>query len=146
MDRQRESENLVSVIIPCYNADKYIGEAIESVLNQTHKNFELLVINDGSTDNSETIIKKYQKEDSRIQHYSQTNQGVATARNLGLKHASGSIVAFIDSDDAWEPENLEVKVKFLATNHDTHWVYSDMFLADEAMNKTDLLEGGNDSS
>jgi len=146
MDKKIENENLVSVIIPCYNAEEYIAQAIESVLNQTHKNFELLIINDGSTDNSENIIKKYQQEDTRIKYYFQSNQGVSSARNEALKHSSGKIIAFLDSDDAWEPENLEVKVKVLATDENIHWVFSDVCLTDEMMNKTDLLEGGNDTN
>lgn len=134
---------LTSVIIPCYNAEKYIGQAIESVLNQTFKNFELIIISDGSTDGSESVINHYVALDSRIKLYSQPNKGVSTTRNAGIEIAKGKIIAFLDSDDVWEPENLEVKIKALITDPSVSWVFSDVFLTDETLNKTDVLEGTN---
>ncbi len=132
---------LVSVIIPSYNAEKFITEAIESVLNQTYKNIEIIIINDGSTDSSEEAINKYLGLDDRIKYYKQVNQGVSATRNRGIELAQGEVLAFIDSDDAWEPENLEVKVKTLFADSDLYWVFSDMYLADELLNKTEILEG-----
>src|SRR5438309_8460832 len=119
------SEPLVSIIIPCYNAEKYIGQTNESIFNQTYKNFEILVINDGSTDESMEIIKKYQQLDARIKYIDQSNKGVANARNKGIEESKGNIIAFLDADDAWEPENLEVKVKILLSDPNLFWVFSD---------------------
>ena len=91
---------LVSVILPVYNSEKYIAEAVDSVLSQTYEKLELIVINDGSTDCSENIIKNY--KDSRIVYIkNKKNVGVAMARNKGIQIASGSYIAFIDSDDVW---------------------------------------------
>ena len=99
-------EDLVSVIMPAYNVEKYIGEAIQSVLNQTYKNFELIIFDDGSTDKTWEIIQSF--NDSRIiaiRH--QQNKGVAEARNTALKIAKGKWVALIDSDDVWLSDRLE---------------------------------------
>lgn len=134
----------VSIIIPCYNAEKYIAQAIESALNQTFKDFELIIVNDGSTDGSENIINSYLQLDDRLQYYFQENNGVATARNLGLRYSRGEIISFLDSDDVWEAENLEVKVKTLRNNKDIHWVYSDLYIADNMLNKVDTMKGGFD--
>lgn len=131
----------VSIIIPCYNAEKYIAQAIESVLNQTYKDYEVIIINDGSNDASEAVVKKYQELDNRIKYFSQENLGVSATRNRGIEMATGSFFAFLDSDDTWEPENLEVKINTLSANKDLHWVFSDMYLADEFLNKTEVLEG-----
>jgi glycosyltransferase involved in cell wall biosynthesis len=134
-----------SVIIPCYNAEKYIGQAIESVLNQTYNNFELIIINDGSTDRSENIIKEYCLLDQRIKYFSQPNKGVSITRNIGINKSGGDFIAFLDADDVWEPENLEIKIKVLKEHPNIDWVFSDMYLADELLNKTEVIEGGNDS-
>lgn len=135
---------LVSIIVPCYNAEKYIGQAIESTLNQTLVDFEVIIINDGSTDGSEEVIKRYCSLDPRITYYNQANSGVSRARNAGIEKAQGDYIAFLDADDAWEPENLEIKIKALAENPDINWAFSDMYLADEALNKTEIVEGGED--
>ncbi|HXU25655.1 MAG TPA: glycosyltransferase [Bacteroidia bacterium] len=141
MEKNTEDKYFVSIIIPCYNAEKYIGQAIESVLNQTYQDFEIIIINDGSSDKSEEIIRGYTLVDNRIQLHTQKNQGVSASRNKGIDIAKGQIIAFLDSDDAWEPENLEVKVKELASDPNLFWVFSDVYLADAMLNKTDLLEG-----
>src|SRR6185437_3911712 len=141
IDNHTLTHPLVSVIIPCYNAEKYIGQAIESILNQTYKNFEIIIINDGSTDQSADIINNYILLDNSIQLYNQPNKGVSASRNKGIDLAKGQIIAFLDSDDAWESENLEVKVKALISDITLFWVFSDMYLADEMLNKTALLEG-----
>ncbi|MEM3714769.1 MAG: glycosyltransferase family 2 protein [Nitrososphaeria archaeon] len=97
---------LVSVIMPAYNAERYIKTAIESVLSQTYKNLELIIVNDGSTDGTENIIKSF--SDSRIVYIKhESNLGVAEARNSAFKVAKGKFGALIDADDAWLPERLE---------------------------------------
>lgn len=93
------SSPLVSVIIPVYNTEKYVGEALESIRNQTLKELEIIVINDGSTDNSLSIIESHAQKDPRIQVYTQTSQGVSIARNKGLQHVKGEFIYFMDSDD-----------------------------------------------
>lgn len=94
-------ENIkISVIIPTFNSGLWLARCLDSVLNQTHKNIEVLVINDGSTDNSREIIDNYLKKDSRISAVHTSNQGVSAARNEGLKLANGDYIGFVDSDDS----------------------------------------------
>ena len=107
-------DDLVSIIMPAYNAEKYIEEAIQSVLKQTYTNWELIIVNDCSTDKTEQIIKKYQEQDQRIRLCSLTkNQGVANARNTAIKNAVGRYLAFLDSDDIWLQEKLEKQINFM---------------------------------
>lgn len=98
---------LVSVVMPIYNAEKYLSQAIESVLNQTLKDFELILVDDGSTDKSLEICQTYAEKDSRIQVIHQSNGGICAARNCGLKNAKGEYLAFIDNDDVYLPDLLE---------------------------------------
>lgn len=98
---------IVSVIIPVYNKEKYIERSIKSVLNQSFTNFEILVIDDGSTDLSAQIIQKLAKEDPRVKHIFKTNGGVSTARNLGIDKARGEYISFLDADDYWLDNFLE---------------------------------------
>lgn len=144
-DRKETVPFLASIIIPCYNTEKYIGEAIESVLNQTYDFFELIIINDGSKDKSEEVIKKYCLLDKRVKYFNQENKGVSEARNKGIEEAKGEFIAFLDADDAWEPENLEIKIQLLKENRDIDWVFSDVYLADENLTKIGIIEGGDDS-
>lgn len=89
----------VTVVMPAYNSSEYLRESIESVLAQTFKDFELLVIDDGSIDNTPQIVRSYMKRDSRVKLISQTNQGVSATRNRGISLASSEYIAFIDADD-----------------------------------------------
>lgn len=98
----------ISVIMPAYNSEKKIAMSINSVLTQSHKNLELLIINDGSIDKTEEVILKCKNKDARISYYSIENSGSAVARNVGLKNATGKYVAFIDSDDCIEKNFLEL--------------------------------------
>lgn len=103
---------LVSIITPNYNASKYIATTIESVQNQTYTNWELLIVDDCSTDNSVEIIKTFQKEDDRIKLLElPQNAGPAIVRNEGIKQAQGSYLTFIDSDDIWLPNFIETSLK-----------------------------------
>ena len=97
----------ISVIIPVYNAEKYLPDCLESIINQTYKDFEVMLIDDGSTDCSGEICQQYAHEDSRIVALRQTNTGVSAAGNLGIKKAQGDYITFIDADDWVEPEYLE---------------------------------------
>lgn len=105
---------LVSIIMPCYNAERYIAQSIESVLAQTYQNWELLITDDGSTDKSVEIISKYCTKDDRINVLvPDEHQGIAKARNMSISRAKGRFVAFLDNDDLWKPEKLEKQIKFM---------------------------------
>lgn len=93
------NQTLISIIVPVYNCEKYLHKCLNTILNQDYTNFELLLINDGSTDNSLIICNEYKEKDSRIHVYSKENGGVSLARNLGLDNAQGEYIVFIDSDD-----------------------------------------------
>lgn len=106
-----EDFGLISIIMAAYNAEKTIGFAVESVLRQTYKNFELLVINDCSTDGTEKIVKEYASKDNRVKLITNPeNLGVSLTRLEGLKQAKGNWIAILDSDDAWMPEKLEKQI------------------------------------
>ena len=104
-----------SVILVTYNSSRYIEESISSVLNQTYKNFELIIIDDGSTDKTINIIKKF--KDNRIKYKYQTNQGPSKARNFGIKISKSRWICFIDADDYWHKNKLKVVNKFLSGNN-----------------------------
>ena len=104
----------VSVITPMYNCEKFISETIESVLNQTYTNWEMIIIDDCSTDKSKQIVKQYIERDKRIRLIAlNENSGAAVARNKGIEVSSGRFIAFLDGDDLWEPNKLEKQIKFM---------------------------------
>lgn len=111
---QMINEPLVSIIIPCFNCAFFVTDTLESVLNQNYKNKEILVINDGSTDDSEMILNRYGTKITIIQ---QQNKGLSEARNSGLAHAKGEFIAFLDSDDYWEHDFLVEMVDKAITGH-----------------------------
>lgn len=98
---------LISIIVPVYNTQEYIEKCLDSILNQTYKNIEIIVVNDGSFDESKNIIEKMQKSDSRIKLINQKNSGVSVARNVGIKNSKGSYITFVDSDDYVEINYIE---------------------------------------
>ncbi|MCX6239833.1 MAG: glycosyltransferase family 2 protein [Bacteroidia bacterium] len=109
--------HLVSIITPSFNCGKYIGTTIESVRNQTFTDWELIIVDDGSTDNSAEIIRHYTKSDDRIKAlFFPSNQGAAAARNAGLLISKGRYIAFLDSDDVWLPNKLGVQLEFMKTS------------------------------
>jgi len=109
--------DLVSIIMPVYNASRFLEESIQSVLAQTYTNFELIIINDGSKDGSFEIIQKYQKQDKRILIIdNKKNLGVVKCLNIGLRKSSGDYIARIDADDIWFPEKLMKQISFLRNN------------------------------
>jgi len=107
-------KDLISVIIPAYNAAKHIKETLQSVLSQTYPNIEILVIDDGSTDNTKQIVKSF---GAKVRYYYQENSGPSAARNKGVKEAKGKYIAFIDSDDLWCKTALEKMMVSLKENH-----------------------------
>lgn len=119
----------VTVITPVYNGELYIGGAIESLLAQTFQDWELVVVDDGSSDSTPAILNQYQ--DSRINVFRQENAGEAAARNAGLSHAIGEYVAFLDADDFYFPNALEDLSSFLDSNQQYDVVYSDGQICDE---------------
>jgi glycosyltransferase involved in cell wall biosynthesis len=106
----------VTILMPAYNTEAYIREAIGSVLAQTFRDFELLIVNDGSTDQTESIIRSY--PDSRIRLINQSNQGVSAALNTGLKQARGKYIARFDADDICYPERIQVQYDFMSLHPD----------------------------
>ena len=98
----------ISIIVPVYNVEQYITRCIESIISQTYRNIEILLVDDGSTDNSGNICDKYQKKDSRITIFHKTNGGLSDARNYGIKHASGQYLCFVDSDDYISKHMVEI--------------------------------------
>lgn len=108
---------LVSIIIPIYNVQKYLKKCLDSVINQKYKNLEIILINDGSTDNSLDIAINYKNTDKRIKLFSQTNQGLSAARNTGLKNATGKYITFVDSDDYITPDYVSYMYDLLKRNN-----------------------------
>ena len=121
----------VSVIIPAYNREKYIAQTIESVLNQTYSNIELIVVDDGSTDNTRDILDKYKDKITILEHPGRENRGQSAAINLGLKNITGDYVAILDSDDYWVQDKLEIQVDYLNKHQDTGVIYGNGFAVDE---------------
>lgn len=111
------SNSLVSIIMPTFNASKYIGESIDSVRAQTYTNWELLIVDDGSADNTEEIVKEYVKIDNRVVYYKlENNYGSAFARSKAISLAMGRFIAFLDSDDIWFEDKLEKQISFMESN------------------------------
>lgn len=122
-------DEIISIVVPVYNCEKFIEETINSVLNQTYKDFELILVNDCSTDKSVDKIKSF--SDARIRLIEQeTNQGAYAARNRGVKEARGRYIAFLDADDIWEPVKLEHELTFMK-EEDAGFVFSGYEFADE---------------
>lgn len=112
----------ISVIIPAYNSERTIQETVESVQNQTLSDIEIIIINDGSTDQTWNLIQRL--DDPRIRAFSYENGGVAVARNRGIAHSAGELLAFLDSDDLWTSDKLESQLEALNTHPDTSVAYS----------------------
>ena len=98
----------ISIIIPIYDVESYLRKCLDSIIEQSFPYFELLLINDGSTDASAQICQEYVEKDDRIRYFEKENGGVSSARNFGIKHSRGEYITFIDSDDWVEPNYLEI--------------------------------------
>lgn len=130
---------LVSIVTACYNSEKYISKTIKSVLNQTYQNWELLLVDDCSSDNTMSILKEFQKADGRIRVLGlKKNSGAAISRNKAIEEAKGRFIAFLDSDDKWLPLKLEKQIDFMLKNgyHFTHTAYECVDDKGLLMNKT----------
>lgn len=109
--------SLVSIVTPVYNVEQFLRQNIESVLSQTYTNFEMLLVDDCSTDGSRAILEEYAVKDSRIKPiFLNENSGAAVARNAAIEKSSGRFIAFIDSDDVWRPEKLAIQIKYMKSN------------------------------
>ncbi|MBU0993970.1 MAG: glycosyltransferase [Proteobacteria bacterium] len=121
----------VSVIIPCYNREKFIRETIDSVLSQTYSNIELICVDDGCTDGTRTILETYKNNITILEHEGRVNKGQSAAINLGMKNASGHYIAILDSDDLFASNKIEMQVKYLETHPDIGLVYANGYAIDE---------------
>lgn len=130
---------MVSIITPTYNCGRFIGETIESVIAQTYSNWEMIIVDDCSVDNTKTVVKQYQNQDSRIKYYClEKNSGPAVARTKAMELAEGQYIAFLDSDDLWLKDKLTKQIKFMQDNDYafTNTSYQHM---DEAGNMLDKI-------
>jgi len=136
---KEQINDLVSVIIPAFNRQKTIETAVNSVLSQTYRNFEILVVDDGSKDKTEEVIKKIQQREPRIKYLKHpTNRGAQAARNTGIHAAKGIWIAFLDSDDCWLKDSLEMRLQ-LAREKQVDVVHSDCFLLKDEKNPMKLF-------
>jgi glycosyltransferase involved in cell wall biosynthesis len=120
----------VSINLCCFNSEKYLEETLLSVFNQTYKDWELVIVNDGSTDATETMVQKYISEGWPIVYHSQANAGLANARNKALELSQGQYIAFLDHDDLWLPEKLSLQISLLETRPDIAVIYSNASVID----------------
>lgn len=126
---------LVSIIMPSYNTAEFIAESIQSVLSQSYKNWELLIVDDCSTDNTDDVVKPY-LADERIRYIkNEKNSGAAVSRNRALREAKGKWIAFLDSDDLWLPEKLEKQIRFMESGnyHFSYTCYEEINEASEPL-------------
>ena len=112
-----EENFLVSIVVPVYNAEKYLEQCLNSIQNQTYKNFEVILVNDGSMDHSESICKSFVEGDSRFRYFLKSNGGASAARNFGLDHVRGDFITFIDADDWVDENHLEVLINNIKENN-----------------------------
>ena len=135
------STKLVSIIMPAYNAEKYIADSIRSVLAQTYSNWELIVVDDGSTDRTANIVREFAGHDSRVRYIFQENGRLGKARNTGIANAAGSLIAFLDSDDLWIPRKLQMQLQAMSENSaDVVFSNAYVFTDDNPDNETETLQ------
>lgn len=136
MDR----EPLISIIMPAYNCEKYITQAVKSVIEQTYQNWELLIINDASNDSTPNIINALAKMDLRIFTYNnEENKGVSETRNRGVSLAKGAWIAFLDSDDMWMKKKLEKQVEFLKNNETAELIFTGSAFMNEENHRAEYV-------
>ncbi len=134
-----ENQPLVSVIMPCYNMEKFIAYTIESVQRQTYTHWELIIVDDASTDGTADIVKSLQNQDDRIHYFVKSqHSGIADTRNQCLNKAKGRYLAFLDSDDLWHPEKLEQQLQFM-TERKIGFSYSSYDCVDEQGNPLEKI-------
>ncbi|WP_425390374.1 glycosyltransferase family 2 protein [Ekhidna sp.] len=126
--------SLVSIIMPVYNGERYLSEAIRSVLDQTYTKWELLIINDGSDDRSKEVIMSF--DDQRIKYFEQENKGVSAARNVGLNYMQGEYLCFLDADDVFPPESLSVRMALFGNDPKLRYVDGGIIFTDSTLTPT----------
>lgn len=132
----------VSIITPTFNSERFIAETILSVQAQTYKDWEMIIVDDCSTDRTAEIVASFQGKDSRIKYlYNSTNKGSAFSRNIAIQKAKGKWIAFLDSDDLWHPEKLEKQIEFM-TRNDIHFSYTNYCEIDESSKEVGVLISG----
>ena len=109
--------DLISIVIPVYNVEKYLDKCVNSLISQTYKNIEIILVDDGSKDSSLSICQEWTKKDKRIQVFHQDNSGMSVARNLGVSKSTGSLIFFVDSDDCISEKTLEIMYGSYVENH-----------------------------
>jgi glycosyltransferase involved in cell wall biosynthesis len=132
---------LVSVIIPTYNSGAMVCEAIESVLDQKYKPLEIIVVDDGSKDNTLNLVRRY---GSQVNYIYQENKGAASARNTGIRASRGELIAFLDGDDRWLPDKLEKQYEAIISDKNIGLIHSDVYYWDAALNRISLRNVGRD--
>lgn len=120
--------------MPVYNGQKFISKSIESVLAQSYENWELIIINDGSTDITEEVVIKFQNLTNKIKYFYKANEGQVKATNFGISKSNGEYIAFLDSDDLWETDKLKKQVNFISQNKNIDFIYSKYNSIDENAN------------
>jgi len=128
----------ITIGIALYNREDLIGEAIESALNQTYKDYEILVVDDGSTDNGKEVVEKYQKENPKIRYVYKEHSGLAETRNVSIKEAKGDYIVWLDADDALMPETLELEIQEFEKDPSLDVVYCDLYKTNKDLN--DIVE------
>jgi glycosyltransferase involved in cell wall biosynthesis len=132
----------VSIITPTFNSERFIAETILSVQAQTYKDWEMIIVDDCSTDRTAEIVASFQEKDSRIKYlYNSTNKGSAFSRNIAIQKAKGKWIAFLDSDDLWHPEKLEKQIEFM-TRNDIHFSYTNYCEIDESSKEVGVSISG----
>lgn len=129
-----KTEPLVSILMPTYNRASYLNEAIDSVLDQTYRNFELLVVDDGSTDNTREVVDSY-LSDSRVRYLYKENGGQSSGRNFGFSHSRGEYICFLDSDNKWLPKKLDICISAALENPDFDIIYGENIAIDSDGNE-----------
>lgn len=117
-------EEIISIILPCYNQGIYLGEALESIIKQTYRNWEAIIVNDGSSDCTEEVALEYVAKDNRIHYFAQENKGVSAARNLGIEKALGKFVLPLDPDDMIAPTFIEKCMRMFKEHNDCILAYT----------------------
>lgn len=140
MGKKMLEDGLVSIIMPSWNTGRFIGETIQSVIDQTYTNWELIIVDDCSIDNTDKIVKSF--GDKRIKYYhNEENMGAALTRNKALRVAKGEWIAFLDSDDIWMPEKLEHQIDFMCANN-YKFSYTEYEKIDEQSRPLNILVSG----
>ena len=128
------NQDLISIVVPIYNTEKYLKRCIESILNQTYQNLEVILVNDGSLDKSGQICNEYAKRDKRIKVIHKENTGSAESRNIGIKYATGKLIGFVDSDDYIDKNMYEMLYKDLK-KHDAEIAICNIQMVNEKFSK-----------